>query len=117
MNEFICDPDLLLQLIVKLEWATNMHRIFWASGSNKYYIKATSPLRHNVSLDKFAISFISGSTSDSVVIFVDKLYKTYTPIEDNVIFAAAKKLETAILESMTCVEAALTDMMDALSKM
>lgn len=124
MNEFICNPDLLLQLIKKLEWATTTHHIFWYkdSASNKYTITQPSPFRHHPSLDKFAISFLNnvlldGTYTDTVTIFVGDLHNTYSSVEDNLLFEASKKLESAILESVSGVEATIADMTEALTKL
>lgn len=119
MSEFICDTELLVQLIEKLEWATKGHRIFWHKDSaNKYRINRG---RTRDSLDKFAISFSYKDAEVPVAtatIYVNSYsYKVFSPYKDADVFEASKKLEVAIRESMKCAESTLADMMEALKKL
>lgn len=117
-NEFICDSLLMLQLIERLERATREHKIFWQKDSaNKFRINSTC--EHN-SLNKFAISFSNKDGDDeasgeAVTIYVDKVYKIYSPERNNIVFEASKRLEKVIHESKKCAESILHEMIDTLS--
>lgn len=113
-NEFICDSAVMVEFIQKLTEATERHRVFWhRNDSNSYYVTSGLNARK---LDRFSIFFTFDKETDAIRIYIDDLYKTYTP-EDVELWEYLKALEWQVQENVRSIEATIYSMMEELSKM
>lgn len=113
-NEFICDSGVMVEFIQKLTEATERHRIVWHRNDfNAYYVTSGSNPRK---LDRFSIFFSFDKETDAIRIYIDNLYKTYTPA-DVELWEYLKTLERHVQEYVRSVEATIQSMMEDLSKM
>lgn len=107
-REFECDPTIMAEFAKKLAEATKYHRIFWhKDSSNRFYARKQW---NNEDLKRFFISFHIEGEMDAIRLYLDDLYKTYTP-EDAEVWEHLKALEWQIQENQHSIEATLYSMM------
>ena len=117
-NEFICDVAIMVMFIQSLTNATKSHKVLWhRNDSNAYYVTSSyDGIRGASSLNKFSIIFTFDKETEAIRIYIDDLYKTYTP-EDEEVWKHLKALEWEVSECIRSIEATLQSMMDALGQM
>ncbi len=117
-NEFICDAAIMVKFIQRLTEATQCHKVLWhRNDSNAYYVTSSNGwIRDTSALNKLSIVFTFDKETDATRIYIDDLYKTYTP-EDEEVWKHLKALEWEVSECIRSIEATLQSMMDALDNM